>query len=40
MHINQPDGSGDSFPVQVTYGTVRNWDVYKAAWPDIELCEA
>jgi hypothetical protein len=36
LHVNQPDGSGDSFPVLITYGNVRNWDVYSAAWPDIE----
>lgn len=28
LHVNQPDGNGDSFPVQVTHGNVRNWDVY------------
>lgn len=36
LHVNQPNRNGDSFPVQVHYGNVRNWNVYKASWPDIQ----
>ncbi len=42
IHVNNPTiTTGEtSYPVQVTYGNFRNWDVYQVSWPDIELCEA
>jgi hypothetical protein len=42
IHVNDPriTQSETSYPVQVTYGNFRNWDVYQISWPDIELCEA
>jgi len=42
MHVNNPTitTNESSYPLQVTYGAFRNWDVYQVSWPDIELCEA
>jgi hypothetical protein len=41
QHVNNPTYNGQSsYPVQVTYGELRNWDVYKVSWPDIETCAA
>jgi hypothetical protein len=41
QHVNNPTYTGQSsYPVQVTYGELRNWDVYKVSWPDIETCAA
>jgi hypothetical protein len=37
QHVNNPTLNGESsYPVQVTYGELRNWDVYLVSWPDIE----
>jgi hypothetical protein len=37
QHVNNPTLNGESsYPVQVTYGELRNWDVYHVSWPDIE----
>jgi hypothetical protein len=42
IHVNDPriTQNETSYPVQVTYGEFRNWDVYQVSWPDIETCEA
>ncbi len=44
IHVNNPrianGGTETSYPLQVTYGEFRNWDVYQVSWPDIETCEA
>ena len=44
MHVNDPrisnGGNETSYPLQVTYGQFRNWDVWHVSWPDIETCEA
>jgi hypothetical protein len=42
IHVNDPriTQNETSYPVQVTYGNFRNWDVYQVSWPDIETCEA
>ena len=42
IHVNNPtiESRESSYPVQVTYGEFRNWDVYQVSWPDIEWCEA
>jgi hypothetical protein len=42
LHVNNPTilPHEASYPVQVTYGEYRTWDVYQVSWPDIEACEA
>lgn len=42
QHVNNPtiEPGESSYPVQVTYGELRNWDVYHVSWPDIETCAA
>jgi len=41
IHVNDPTKNQQtSYPLGVTYGQFRNWDVYQVSWPDIELCEA
>lgn len=41
IHVNDPTFNGQSsYPLGVTYGQFRNWDVYQVSWPDIERCEA
>jgi hypothetical protein len=41
QHVNNPRLNGEtSYPLRVTYGQLRNWDVYLVSWPDIETCEA
>jgi len=41
IHVNDPTKDQQtSYPLGVTYGEFRNWDVYQVSWPDIEQCEA
>jgi hypothetical protein len=40
IQVNDVDQAGyPRFPLQVTYGNVRNWDVVHAQWPDIQSCD-